>query len=100
MICTLTARRLKPGGYEQFREAWDPSAAGEDALSGWTRIFHCRDVEDPDVVISFGLFDGTLEQLRAAQERLRRPDQIDRIGPHVERMLLDGSFEVVEELRP
>ena len=100
MICTLTARRLKSGEYEQFREAWDPSDAGEDALSGWARIFHCRDVEDPDVVISFGLFDGTLEQLRAAQERLRRVDQVDRIGPHVEQELLDGSFEVVEELRP
>jgi hypothetical protein len=99
MICTLTARRLKPGAYEEFRAAWDPSATG-DELSGWTRIFHCRDLDDPEVVISFGLFDGTAEQLRAAQRRLRRADQVDRIGPHVHEVLLDGSFEVVEELRP
>ena len=28
MICTLTARRLKPGGYDEFRAAWDVGAAG------------------------------------------------------------------------
>jgi hypothetical protein len=100
MICTLTARRLKPGAYEEFRAAWDPSVAGDGALSGWTRIFHYRDLDDPEVVISFGLFDGTAEQLRAAQGRLRRADQVDRIDPHVQEVLLDGSFEVVEELRP
>ena len=55
MICTLTARRLKPGSYEQFRSAWDPGSVPV----GWTRVYHCRDVSDPDVVISFGLFDGT-----------------------------------------
>jgi hypothetical protein len=53
-----------------------------------------------EVVLSFGLFDGTAEQLRAAQQRLRRGDQVDRIGPHVEQVLLDGSYEVVEELSP
>jgi hypothetical protein len=100
MICTLTARRLKPGAYEEFRAAWDPADAGEDALSGWAQVFHCRDLDDSDVVLSFGLFDGTADQLRAAQQRLRRTDQVDRVGPHVERVLLDGSFEVIEELRP
>ncbi|MBV9804952.1 MAG: hypothetical protein JO130_17260, partial [Solirubrobacterales bacterium] len=48
MICTLTARRLKPGTYDAFRAAWDPGGIPP----GWTAIYHCRDVEDPDVVIS------------------------------------------------
>lgn len=94
MICTLTARRLKPGAYDAFRSAWDPGGVPE----GWTRIYHVRDVRDRDVVISFGLFDGTLEELREAQARLGRQAQVDRIGPHVEQVLLDGSYEVVEEL--
>lgn len=94
MICTLTARRLKPGAYDAFRSAWEPGGVPE----GWTRIYHVRDVQDPDVVISFGLFDGTLEELREAQERLGRHAQVDRIGPHVEQVLLDGAYEVVEEL--
>jgi hypothetical protein len=100
MICTLTARRLKPGAYEKFRQAWDPNRANHDALRRWTRIYHCRDVSDPDVVISFGLFDGSLEELREAQARLGRESQVDRVGAHVQEVLLDGSYEVIEELSP
>jgi hypothetical protein len=100
MICTLTARRLTPGSHDAFRDAWDPSTVAADALRGWTRIYHARDVTDPDVVISFGMFDGTLDELRAAQRRLGRADQVDRVTPHVQAVLLDGSYEVVEELAP
>jgi hypothetical protein len=99
MICTFTARRLEPGAYDAFRAAWDPSSAGE-ALRGWTHIYHARDVDDPDVVISFGLFDGSLDELRDAQEQLGRRSQVDSIDPHVRDVLLDGSYEVVEELNP
>jgi hypothetical protein len=99
MICTFTARRLKPGSYDAFRAAWDPNAAGKD-LRRWTRIYHARDVADPDVVISFGLFDGSVDELREAQARLGRQSQVDRIDPHVQDVLLDGSYEVVEELTP
>ena len=97
MICTFTARRLKPGAYDAFRAAWDPSAAGE-ALRRWTHIYHARDVADPDVVISFGLFEGSLDELREAQGQLGRQSQVDRIDPHVHEVLLDGSYEIVEEL--
>jgi hypothetical protein len=100
VICTLTARRLTPGTYESFRQAWDPRRVNHDVLRQWTRIYHCRDVSDPDVVISFGLFDGSLEELREAQARLGRASQVDRVEPHVEQVLLDGSFEVIEELVP
>ena len=99
MICTFTARRLKPGSYDAFRAAWDPSAAG-DALRRWMHIYHARDVADPDVVISFGLFAGSLDELRDAQARLGRESQVDRIEPHVQDVLLDGSYQVVEELTP
>jgi hypothetical protein len=100
MICTLTARRLKPGAYERFRAAWDPSDAGADVLEQWMAIYHCRDLDDPEIVISFGLFDGSRDELREAQARLRRGSQVDRIGPHVHEVLLDGAYEVVEELSP
>ena len=96
MICTLTARRLKSGSYDAFRSAWDPGGVP----SGWTRIYHARDVRDRDLVISFGLFDGTLDELREAQARLGRDSQVNRVAPHVAEVLLDGSFEVVEELTP
>lgn len=66
----------------------------------WKRIYHCRDLSDPDVVISFGIFDGSLEELREAQTRLSRESQVDRIQEHVKDVLLDGAYEVVEELTP
>jgi len=100
MICTLTARRLRPGAYEAFRSAWDPATADVEALRGWTHIYHARDVADHDVVISLGLFDGSLEQLREAQSRLGRASQVDRIEPHVQEVLLDGAYKIVEELAP
>ncbi|HEY5188966.1 MAG TPA: hypothetical protein VII87_08030 [Solirubrobacteraceae bacterium] len=97
MICTLTARRLRPESYDAFRAAWDPLSTG-DELRQWTRIYHAREVTDPDVVISFGLFDGSLSELHAAQEEMGRRAQVDRIDAHVEAVLLDGSFEIVEEI--
>jgi hypothetical protein len=100
MICTLTARRLEPGAYDTFREAWDPTRVNRDALRQWRWIFHCRDVADQDVVLSFGLFDGSHEELRQAQSELGRESQVDRIEAHVQEVLLDGAYEVVEELRP
>ncbi len=98
MICTLTARRLKPGSYEAFRAAWDPADAPPEVIGRWRRIYHARDVDDEDVVLSFGLFDGTLDELRELQGQAGRGGQVDRIAPLVEEVLLDGSYEVVEEI--
>lgn len=98
MICTLTARRLNPGSYKQFRAAWDAAGTAAINQAGWTRIYHCQDITDPDIVISFGLFDGTLEQLREAQQQIGRASQVDRIHPHVREVLLDGSYEVIDTL--
>jgi hypothetical protein len=100
-ICTLTARRLKPGTYESFRAAWDPGEHSDDpALQRWKRIYHVRDVADPDVVISFGLFEGTVDELREIQAGMGRSEQVEAVSPHVAEVLLDGSYEVIEEIDP
>ncbi len=96
MICTLTARRLKPGAYDAFREAWDPGDAG--VIERWRPIYHVRDVNDPDVVISFGFFKGSQEELHNVQAQAGRGDQVARIAETVEEVLLDGAYEVVEQL--
>jgi hypothetical protein len=99
MICTLTARRLKPGAYDDFRAAWDPGELAErEEFARWNPIYHVRDVADPDVVISFGFFDGTLDELREIQATVDRGEQVDRIGPHVAEVLLDGAYEVTEQI--
>ena len=99
MICTLTARRLKPGAYKDFRSAWGGGEEGRpEGTERWRRVYHCRDVEDENVVVSFGFFDGDQNELREAQEALGRDTQVSSIDPYVEEVLLDGSYEVVEEV--
>ena len=55
-------------------------------------------MEDDKVVFSFGFFDGSLNELREAQEALGRDSQVASLEPFVEEVLLDGSYEVIEEL--
>jgi hypothetical protein len=99
MICTLTARRLNPGAYDEFRAAWDATYTTHDEIRRWSHIYHARDLSDPDIVVSFGLFDGTADELRAIQARISSSDT-DLITPHVATTLLDGSYEVLAELTP
>lgn len=98
MICTLTARRLKPGAYDAFRAAWDPGDATPEVIERWNPIYHVRDVSDPDVVISFGFFNGSMQELAEVQVQAGRDDQVARIAESVEEVLLDGAYEVVERL--
>lgn len=98
MICTLTARRLKPGAYDAFRAAWDPGDTAHEVIERWHPIYHVRDVDDPDVVISFGFFNGSQQELTTAQAQMKRGDQVDRIAQTVEEVLLDGAYEVIEKL--
>ena len=61
MIVMSTARRLKPGAFEQFRRAWDP---GGDKPPGFQRAYHARNIRDEDEVISFGIFDMSEDDYR------------------------------------
>jgi hypothetical protein len=98
MLVFFSARRLKPGAWEQFRRAWDP---GGDPPEGTVAIYHARNVKDPDEVISFGIFEGGPEDrwsLRGdEQAELRRQDAMSAF---VENVPLEGIYEVIEEIRP
>jgi heme-degrading monooxygenase HmoA len=104
MLCFLTARRLKPGSFEAFREAWEPTQDGADWPEGFSRAYHLRKAGDEDEVISFGFFDGTMEDV----ERLRndegfaqqREQQMERMSEHIDDVLVDGIYEVAEEVTP
>ena len=45
-------------------------------------IYHARDLSDPDIIVSFGLFDGTANELRAIQAR-HPSDNADPLAPRV-----------------
>lgn len=98
MYCALTVRKLKPGTMEQFKQAFIPDDDME-APAGWKRFYAIRNVADENEIVTFGFFDGTLEELRASQqdgsgEYERRRAEADAF---VESVGADGVFEVVEE---
>ncbi len=101
MLCTLTARKLKPGGFDDFTAAFEKvtETTPPEVLKRWSKVYVTRDVADPDVVLTFGLFDGTLEEFRAIQSG-GEGGPPDLVGDLVEEVLLDGSYEVIREITP
>ena len=103
MICTLSARRLKPGSFEDFRSAFTSMGgeAPDEMIKRWKWVHVCRDVTDENVALTFGFFDGTVEELRQIQSDLGGEDS--RVAPFaqfVDEVLLDGSYEVLEQNSP
>ena len=97
MIVMFTARRLKPGAWEQFRRAWDP---GDDKPPGFKHAYHARNVRDEDEVISFGLFDMTIDDYRAWREEsdAQETGRVDRLSAFVENEHVSGVYEVIDQL--
>jgi heme-degrading monooxygenase HmoA len=95
MIVMFSARRLKPGAWEQFRRAWDP---GDAKPPGFQRAYHARNVRDEDEVISFGLFDMTEEDYRAwrANADENEMQRVDRVSAFVENEHVSGVYEVID----
>lgn len=96
MLCALTVRKLKPGSMEDFRKAFVP---GEDVEPppGWKRFYALRSVADENEIITFGFFDGTLEEMRANQSDNEYDERRAAADQYVESVGTDGVFEIVEE---
>jgi hypothetical protein len=96
MLCALTVRNLKPGAFDAFRQAFMASEDISDPPDGWVRFNMIRNTADPDQVVTFGFFDGTVEELRATQTDAFQ-ELLESIAPHIESLGADGIFEVVED---
>ena len=97
MIVMFTARRLKPGAWEQFRSAWD----GDGAMPpGLQRAYHARNIRDEDEVISFGIFDMTEDAYRRWREEAdsQETQRVDRLSAFVQNEYVSGVYEVIEEV--
>jgi hypothetical protein len=97
MLCALTVRTLKPGTFDQFREAFMRPMEGGEPPPGWVRFNMVRSTENPDEVVCFGIFDGTLEQMRSSIAGDRDTQQRE-IEPFVAAVGADSVYEVVEDL--
>jgi len=100
MIVMFTARRLKPGAWDQFREAW--AQPPDDAPPGFVRAYTARNLRDEDEVISFGLFDMSEADYRRWREEAdaQETQRVDRLSTFVENEPVSGVYEVAEELEP
>ena len=96
MLCAHTVRRLKPGTAEQFIETF--AQRGEDPPAGWVRFHALRGVADENEVVTFGFFDGTLEELDRSQTESDYQALRDTIDPLVEAVVANGVYEVVATL--
>ena len=99
MIVMFTARRLKPGAWDEFRAAWDP---GDSPPPGFQRAYHARNIRDEDEVISFGLFDMSTDDYRRWREEadVAETERVDRISAFVQNEYVSGVYEVLETYEP
>jgi heme-degrading monooxygenase HmoA len=97
MIVMFTARRLKPGAWEQFRRAWD---SGDGGPPGLQRAYHARNIRDEDEFISFGLFDMTEADYRhwRAEADAQENQRVDHMSAFVENEHVSGVYEVIDDV--
>jgi heme-degrading monooxygenase HmoA len=95
MIVMLSARRLKPGAWDQFRRAWDPGGATPPGLQ---RVYHARNIRDEDEIVSFGLFEMTEDEYRSwrAEADAEETQRVDRLSAFVENEHVSGVYEVID----
>lgn len=98
MVCALTVRTLKPGTFEQFRDAFMGPMSGGTPPPGFVRFNMIRSQANPDEVVCFGFFDGTADELRGRASEFGYDEQIRGIAPFVAAVATDGFFDVVESL--
>jgi hypothetical protein len=99
MLVALSVRRLKPGHYDDFRRAWEP----DEFPPPLTKAYHARRLDNPDEVISFGLLDvdhADIERVRATIAETAEDGRQSAMAEHVEELLVDAVYEVVEEVVP
>ncbi len=99
MICAMTARRIADGQSDTFIDKFGeaPENMSDEMIDKFTAVYACRNTKDPNIILTFGLFDGTIEEMHELQSRDERVSQLEHIDPLVEDVLIDGSFEVVRE---
>jgi hypothetical protein len=90
----LTARKLKPDTYDDWRQAWETG----DPPSG-VKAYICRSVSDPNEIVAFGVIEATREELEAMRpEQGAEEARKAAMAPHVESVGTDGLYEVIEEV--
>jgi hypothetical protein len=72
--------------------------AAEDAPAGWVRFHMLRGLADANEVVTFGFFDGPLEQLERSQADADFDSRRAAIDSFVDAVIANGVYEIVETL--
>jgi heme-degrading monooxygenase HmoA len=95
MIVMFSARRLKPGAWEQFRRAWE----GDSGMPpGLQRAYHARNLRDEDEIISFGIFDMSKDDYHRwhAESESSELERVDHVSAFVQNEYVAGAYEVID----
>lgn len=92
MLCAHTIRRLKPDSFHQFVETFGPPKGADPG--GWVRFHVLRSVTDENEVITFGFYDGSLEELERSQDDQGYEQMKAAVAPLVETVLFNGVYEI------
>jgi hypothetical protein len=98
MLCAHTVRRLKPGTFDQFAEAFRPGD-GEAPPAGWVRFVMLRPHGGGDEVVTFGFFDGTMDELEASQVDHGYEARRDAASAFVDEVVTNGVYDIVVDMR-
>jgi hypothetical protein len=93
VLCAHTIRRLKDGSFDRFAEGFMPS--DQNPPPGWLRFHMLRSLQNPNEVVTFGFFDGTLEELNRSQESSDYQSRRDTIDQYVDEVVVNGIYEIV-----
>ena len=91
MLVALTVRKLKPGGLEGFKEGFTPPMQ-DGPPTGWKQFNLVRDTQDENRIITFGFFDGTLDELERSQDEHGYDERRATAGEFVENVVVNGVF--------
>jgi hypothetical protein len=97
MLVFYSARRLKAGAWDQFRRAWDP---GDDKPPGFQGAYHARNIRDEDEIVSWGLFDMTVDEYHQwrGEAEAEENQRVDRLSAFVENIHAEGVYELIDTL--
>jgi hypothetical protein len=94
MYCALTVRKLKPGTYDEWRQAWGTE---EDIPEG-AEAYIVRSLTDPNEIIAFGLIEGDMDEIKATMDEDKERTRQEAMAPYIESTGADGIYEVIERI--
>jgi hypothetical protein len=95
MYCALTVRKLKPGTYDEWRQAW---MSDEDNIPEGGEAYIVRNLKDPNEIIAFGLIEGDIDAIKASFDEGQEQKRQEAMAPYIESIGADGIYEVIERV--